>query len=198
MADWEEQNILFLKGVNLEDFVSIEDRFNQSLLDVDAEEKTMEEPWDTLPRFFTSTENHPKETNLLCWFCSLGFKTKPWFIIKYCNNTPKGVVMDIEGNFCSCGCLMGFVLEHFDKLVDFDKKFNVYKLYRMWTGKDISHIEAPKSRYCMQMYGGEMTLEQYRYHVREVDARNMNAAQLAVTNATSHHPARPVHHMYLM
>lgn len=163
----------------MDDFVSIEESFNQSLLDADQEDSNVEEAWDRLPRFFKSFESHPQETNILCWYCSLKFKGRPWFIINYCNNTPKGVVMDIEGNFCSCGCLMGFVAQRFDRIVDFDKKFNVHRLYKMWTNRSTSHIHIPKDRYALNMYGGDMSVDEYRKHIADVDALNHSTSHNA-------------------
>ena len=159
------------------DFISIEEAFNQSLLDIDGEYSNCEvdAPWDKTPRFFTTLADWPKETNLKCWYCTLKFKTAPWFIIMYCNNTPNGVVMDTRGNFCSCGCVMGFVLAEYDKHLDFDKKFNIYRLYKIFTGKDTKNIKPPKPFYSMEMYGGSMSLDDYRAHVHRVDVENMSS-----------------------
>ncbi len=174
VAAFHEQNILFLKGVSLSSFVSIEDKFNQDILSMDKKDKPKSDTvWDHIPRHFTTLDKWVKSTNIRCWNCSMRFKSQPWFIILYCNNTHNEKVYDIRGNFCSCGCLLGFVNLYYNKRDHFDVYQNVYKLYEIMYGKRIDDIKVPKDKLNLKMYGGSMTIEEYQKHLQVVNEENI-------------------------
>ena len=175
VADFHEQHILFLKGVSLSNFVSIEDKFNQDLLLVDQPSRSIQETmWDKIPQHFTGMDDWIKSTNLRCWYCSMKFKSSPWFIILYCNRTHTQPIYDITGNFCSCGCLLGYINLHYNKRENFDIYQNVFKLYEIMYHKHIDDIEIPKNKYNLKMYGGDMTIDEYKKHLQSVNDTNMH------------------------
>lgn len=176
---FHEQYILHLKGITMSSFVSIEDKFNQHILDADKpENSTVDIAWDRIPQHFVSPESWVKSTNIRCWYCSMKFKSQPWFIITGCNNTSTHKIYDIRGNFCSCGCLYGFVNLHYSKRNNFDIFQNVYKLYEIMHGKSISSIRAPMDKTVLKMYGGNMTLDEYKAHIKQVDDENVKQGRL--------------------
>lgn len=178
VAAFHEQHILFLKGVSLSNFVSIEDKFNQDILQTDKKGKQRSDVvWDRIPRHFTTLDKWVKSTNLRCWYCSMRFKSQPWFIIIYCNNTQESKVYDIRGNFCSCGCLLGFVELYYNKRDNFDIYRNVYKLYEIMYGKHIDLIRVPSDKLNLKMYGGDMTLDDYQKHLQQVNEENVRNGQ---------------------
>lgn len=181
ISNFVEPYILFLKGVSLDDIISIEDLFNKEIIEADrniiiSNDKKKEEEllWDKIPQTFTSLENWPKNTNIRCWFCTLKFKSVPWFIIKSISNTQDGKVMNVKGNFCSCGCLMGFVKKNYSNREHFDIYHNVYTLYTILTGKKKMTIKPSPDIYNLKLYGGDMTIEEYREELERVNILNCN------------------------
>lgn len=128
--------------------------------------------WDKLPTTFTNIENWPRQTNIRCWFCTLKFKSTPWFIITSINQTPDGKIMNTKGNFCSCGCLMGFVKKNYSKREDFDIYHNVYTLYKIITGKKKLSIKESPDIYNLKIYGGNMSIEKYKEELEKVNILN--------------------------
>lgn len=179
ISNFVEPYILFLKGVSLDDIISIEDLFNKEIIEADnniiiSNDKKKEEEllWDKIPQTFTSLENWPKNTNIRCWFCTLKFKSVPWFIIKNISNTHTGKVMNVNGNFCSCGCLMGFVKKNYSNREHFDIYHNIYTLYTIINGKKKMTIKPSPDIYNLKLYGGDMTIEEYREELEKVNIFN--------------------------
>lgn len=184
MSFWEESNIMFLKGVHLDDYISIENMFEEELLSTDMPSQQYDvEVFYKNPSTFSGLDNWPKQTNLHCWYCSLSFTGMPWFIINFINNTPKGVTMDVRGNFCGCGCLMGWIKQNIPARDAFDKVQNAHRLYEIVYGKRTTHIETPMNMYAMQMFGGDLTLEEYRKHVSKIN--KINTLQISETRGCS-------------
>ncbi len=186
ICNFVEPYILFLKGVSLSDIISIEDIFNQEIIEADSsiEEKEdlkkggldNEALWDKIPSVFTSLDNWHKQTNIRCWYCTLKFKSVPWFIIKSIQQSSEGKVMSIKGNFCSCGCLMGFVKKNYSKREHFDIYHNVYSLYTIMTGRKKLTILVSPDIYNLKFYGGPMTIDKYKEELEKINILNMNSS----------------------
>ncbi len=175
VCTFSEQYILFLKGVSITDIISIEDIFNQELIETDNSLDNNKNDiivWDKIPSAFTTLENWSKTTNIRCWFCTLKFKSTPWFIITGINKYSEGKVMDVKGNFCSCGCLMGYVSKNYCKRENFDIYHNVYSLYKIMTGRSINHIRQSPEMFCLKMYGGELGIDEYQQEIKRVNDLN--------------------------
>lgn len=186
ISNFVEPYILYLKGVSLNDIISIEDIFNQEIIEADNVDEEPEDlkkggfdcdgMWDKIPSTFTSLDNWPKQTNIRCWYCTLKFKSVPWFIIKSITQNAGGKVMNVTGNFCSCGCLMGFVKKNYSKREHFDIYHNVYSLYTIMTGKKkLTILESPDI-YNLKFYGGSMSIEKYKEELEKVNLLNMNSS----------------------
>jgi hypothetical protein len=77
-------NILYLKGITMEDYKSIEDIFEQHLQEsVDSKPELDSIVFNKIPKTFTSINTWPKKTNLKCWTCDFTFDTVPKFVPVY-------------------------------------------------------------------------------------------------------------------
>ena len=171
--DFKEQNILFLIGIRIEDIVAIEDIYQKELLN-SIDTNTKEIIYDKISKYFTSLDEWKKSTNIRCWFCSLKFKNIPWFIIENTIYSSSGVKYDINGNFCSCGCLLGFIEVHYNKRDNFDIFKSVYKLYKMIYNKNISEIKTSPSKYTLKIYGGDSNIEEYQTEIKRINDLNIS------------------------
>jgi hypothetical protein len=175
ISTFNEQYILFLKGVSLEDVISIEDIFNQEIIEIDSSNDSKCKDiivWDKVPSIFTNLENWIGSTNIRCWFCTLKFKSTPWFIITNINKYSDGKIMDVKGNFCSCGCLMGFVKKNYSNREHFDIYHNVYSLFKIMYNRSIDYITPSPEMYCLKMYGGNLNIEEYQSELKKVNDLN--------------------------
>jgi hypothetical protein len=179
ISNFVEPYILFLKGVSLNDIISIEDIFSKEIIEADTEtdtefSKKEEMLWDKIPSVFTTLDNWNKQTNIRCWFCTLRFKSVPWFIIKSINQTASGKIYNIDGNFCSCGCLMGFVKKTYSRREHFDIYHNIYSLYTIMTNKKKLNIIESPDIFNLKFYGGGMSIEKYREELEKINYINMH------------------------
>lgn len=166
ISEFKEQNILFLKGVHLEDIISVEDMYQKELLN-NIDDTTVEIVYNKIPKHFTTLAEWTKTTNLRCWFCSLKFKNVPWFIIENINHSSEGAKYDVKGNFCSCGCLLGYVKVHYNERNDFDIYKSVYKLYNIMYNKKISEIIPSPNKYILKIYGGDLSIDEYQRKIKK-------------------------------
>ena len=72
--------ILIIKGLTLKDLNTVDEPV------IINENKFS---YNSIPSEFTSVEEWPKYTNLLCWYCNNSFKDVPWFttlpIVTHCD-----------------------------------------------------------------------------------------------------------------
>uniref|UniRef100_A0A6C0LM21 MYM-type domain-containing protein n=1 Tax=viral metagenome TaxID=1070528 RepID=A0A6C0LM21_9ZZZZ len=160
--------IIFLRGVNTEDYKNIEDEFNERLLEsVSTQDpyRTDKVKYDIIPPIFTSLNKWTKNTNIFCWNCDFTFNTLPVFIplsIKYVDNDKYNI--SVYGNFCSFPCAARHIVEHMDS----DLLDNLIKLYEIFHNKQISKINPSPRRHIMLKYGGYITDEQYLNSIKKL------------------------------
>ena len=174
--DIKEEFILFLEGIYINDYIDIDQQFNNRL--IDNNEYQMEEKkiiYDKIPSKFTSLDNW-EPTNIKCWFCFCSFKNLPIFIPKEIYNTDNGKVMDVYGNFCSFGCAKAFL--NFRENIDEDKYWDYNEmlkmLYKIFYNKKIYDIKASPSQYNLVWFGGNLTMKDYKKSIIDVDDININ------------------------
>lgn len=171
--DFKEQNILFLKGIQIQDIISVEDIYQKELLN-NIETNVSSVIYDKLCKNFTNLDNWKKTTNIRCWYCSLKFKNIPWFIIENTIPTSFGSSYEITGNFCSCGCLIGYILIHYDQRKDFDIYQSVKKLYKIFYNKKINEIQPSPSKYKLKIYGGDSNMDEYQNEIKKINDINIS------------------------
>jgi len=101
-------------------------------------------------------------TDICCWWCCHNFETIPIGIPIYFN----GVLQkfNVKGVFCSFSCVMAY-----NKDKKLNKDYLIKYLYRKLTGTltlDATLIPAPP-RCSLKMFGGELTIEQFRNGFKE-------------------------------
>lgn len=177
--DFKQPNILFLRGIHIDDILDVEDLYHKELLNnVNSKTTDMNNSndiiYDTIPNKFVNLNNWKKQTNLRCWFCTLKFKNTPWFIIENVNFTNSGKVYDIKGNFCSVGCLQAFVNVHYNKRTHFDIYNSIKKLYKKFYNKTINEIMPSLDKYHLKIYGGKLDIGEYQKEIRLINNINIS------------------------
>jgi len=175
--------VLFLQGVFKKDYRKIEDIFQDRLMgDITNETKI----YDKLPVIFTSLQTWPKSTNLKCWNCSLGFKTRPWFEPQSiepisegtignlpCQTTTsikKSISVPTKGCFCSANCVAAYISLHTKSLSEQHNKMSMLKyIYEIFTGKLPTYIHPSPSPTELIQYGGDITESEYRQKIEALD-----------------------------
>lgn len=172
--DFKEPNILFLKGINIDDILEIEDIYQKELLNnVKTNNLELNIIYDKIPMQFISLEKWKKNTNLRCWYCTLKFKNTPWFIIENIHQTSNGLIYDILGNFCSVGCLHGHININYNTREHFDIYNSIKKLYKIFYNKNINEIISSPDKYNLKIYGGTMEILDYQREIQIINLQNI-------------------------
>ena len=174
--NFKEPNILFLKGISKDDILEIEDIYQKELLNniKDVNKNDIEIIYDKIPKTFKNLQQWKRSTNIKCWFCSLKFRNPPWFIIENTNCTDNGLIYDIKGNFCSVGCLQGYVEIYYDIRKDFDIYQSVKNLYEIFYNKKITDVKPSPNKYNLKIYGGHLDINEYQKKLLDVNIININ------------------------
>jgi len=112
------------------------------------------------------SKNIPETTSIACFWCAHAFTWKPSVIPE---REEKGVYR-IYGNFCSPSCAMAFLLnESLDTHVRWERIALLHRLY----GKNYkSHRIFPApTRESLTLFGGPVTIEQYRATIEQEKIR---------------------------
>jgi hypothetical protein len=169
LDSYNQPDILFLRGCFISDCSSIEDLFdehlvNQSLLDNNYDIKDI--PFDRIEKQFTTMENWIKKTNIKCWSCDCNFHNIPIFIPSSIERSD--VVgqltgsMDTLGNFCSWNCASLYINMNFISNEKWERHELLKLLYKIFTGNDINEIVQSPPKTIMKQYGGKITQQEYQ------------------------------------
>jgi hypothetical protein len=91
-----------------------------------------------------------------CWWCCHPFDWKPiHFPYAFTSNT-----FHTTGNFCSWGCLKAYGLGRGDI-----RTIDLVTLMRKRTEGKIKPIKSAPSRYCLKMFGGPVSIEEFRSEI---------------------------------
>ena len=171
-------NVLHLHGVTIDDFVSVEDVFEKRVLEELVDEPLTDiYPRDVIPRIFTSIETWPQTTNLRCWSCAFTFESRPCFIPTFIRKGKKsGIEIGVEGNFCSFNCAARYMIMVYPPQGAFaDKHWNVrnnlHIVCSMFAGHPVTHITPAPHMTAFREFGGEMSKEEFRFLLQELDAK---------------------------
>ena len=116
----------------------------------------------TLLVSFNSANNHnqtiPEQTDVYCFWCCHGFTGRPCVLPQACIES----VWRVYGNFCSPSCGLSYLMnETMDTHIRWER---IALLSRLYGGERI--YPAP-SRECLAVFGGTMTIDEYRTLVDE-------------------------------
>lgn len=177
--NFEEVNILTLKGVFLKDCQDLEDIFENELMQTVSLTKhqiAIVEPkiYNKIPSIFTTKENWIKKTNILCWYCNLEFTNIPIFIPENILKNENGQYMEVYGNFCSFGCAQGFIESnnYFIGRKKWEAQEFLKILYRKFYNKNINIIYPSPSKYCLEKFGGSKKEKVFKEEIMEINKNN--------------------------
>ena len=99
----------------------------------------------------------PDTTDIACFWCAHGFKSQPCIIPE---REEKGVYR-VYGNFCSPSCAMAYILqESLDSHVRWERVSLLHRIYSK--AYESGRIFPAPLRDCLKLFGGPMTIEQFR------------------------------------
>lgn len=160
---------LFLEGVFKNDFSSIEDLFQDRILE--NEQKKTIVIYDKIPSIYDSTEPWPTECNLHCNYCTCKFDNSPWFIprsldtsyVKIEGETIKKYTSITQGVFCSVNCAATYIAYDITSIAERLDKLGMLKiLYQYLENHEINNIPLSPSYLTIDKYGGDKTIVEYR------------------------------------
>jgi hypothetical protein len=178
--------LLFIKGVFKKDCVS-DDIFEKKILErIDSGDQSSPLngecsgiytnnfiSYEKLPSIFEDINTWQKQTNLLCWNCSLSFTSIPVFIpqaIEPCSHQQmdRKYSIGVHGVFCSFICAKHYVKTRYHTLVDRTETLNkldlLYKLFYNSKMNDVTDYPLP---FQMKQYGGDLSVEEFMVLMEE-------------------------------
>ena len=167
-----KKNLLILKGIKLSDLESdymFESKFIENSEITATIEKTI---YQSLPRHFTSLDNWPKKTNLLCWSCSRQFNTIPVFIPEDIYEENAIRIMDVKGCFCSFNCAQSYIDLYYKGVQHDDKTRFLILLYEIFNDKTIKIIIPSLPKHVMEQYCGEIGISSREYGNKIIEINN--------------------------
>ena len=170
LSSYDQPNILFLRGCFIGDCNSIEDMFDEQLVNQSMPECELYQISDTLydeiPKRFISKEKWINNTNLKCWSCDCNFHNVPVFVpasLERSDNVEQLCgSMDVMGNFCSWNCAAQYINLHFTGSEKWEKHELLKLLHKIFTGSSIDEIVPSLPKTLMKQYGGKKTSQEYR------------------------------------
>lgn len=163
--------ILFLKGVFLKDYVSIEDKFEEDLLKFgeDSYTEIPFENFDKIPKYFETLDKWQKTTNLCCWECAKHFSNIPVFIPRNIISHDNIQKIEVFGNFCSFPCAMRYVKFNLRSFEYDEHHLLLIELYYIFTGKKITNMSIGENRTKMLHFGGTLSIEEFVKRNKDIE-----------------------------
>jgi hypothetical protein len=171
--EYVKPNILFLKGVTRNDYKSIEDKFDEKLMECAYSENIPEKNakiYDKIPENFRGMEKWPTKTNLKCWNCDRNFETAPKFIPTNMYKAGSEISSGVLGNFCSFSCTVSETIRRFQDKEELWQHLSFIKeLYFTFTGKKVEIISPGIEKTEMKQYGGDLSSREFREKNRIIE-----------------------------
>lgn len=178
---------LFLKGIFFDEIESIEDKMiiNQYHAGTEDTHHTHHTDvkkkitYDKIPNKFYNIKKWietTKNIKIKCWYCESLFIGVPTFIPAYISNTSNGKVYETYGAFCGFGCAYGFLdsqHEFHSNNSYWDKLHMLKMLYHQFYNKKINDFYKSPSKYKTDMYGGELTMAEYKKELKRINQLNL-------------------------
>lgn len=154
--------VLFIKGVFIKDCTTIDDLFDEQIMDQVHDDPVEINIYTPLPTIFYSMKLWPAKTNLRCFYCDMNFEDVPKFAPKTIEPSKEGYTMTTEGCFCTFNCVVSFIDLYYPKIHDNLNKKNMLKLlHKVFTGNAVTEIKKSPSKYNMIQYGGMWTHQEF-------------------------------------
>ena len=125
-----------------------------------------------LPGYFEILQEfspqYPRRTNVFCWWCCHPFKTCPIGMPKKFDSIKERY--EVVGCFCSFACVIAYMKDQSST-----SKYNysiIASFYKMLTDDKTRQLfktplEAAPSRFTLQIFGGVLTIDQFRHASKE-------------------------------
>jgi hypothetical protein len=128
------------------------------------QEKNRKRGYFELLREFVKNEDWLYKTDVCCWWCCHNFDSVPIGIpMKYDEMRRK---FQVKGVFCSFSCLVAYKNDHVRVRTD---DYLIKFLYNKLTGAFLldSRLEPAPPRCALKMFGGELTIDEFRNSFKE-------------------------------
>lgn len=172
----KKANILLLPNIKKDDFVSIDDVFENRLLQTACGDNYSNDEiysstiYDKIPTRFYNITLWPKQTNLKCWNCDGKCKSFPWFIpTRLFQDEVGDEYFEVKGNFCTLNCVYSYTIKCFKESECIDIHARLIHLYEKIFKTHIIKIPASPNKEEKIEYGGELTTEEFE---KEIERRN--------------------------
>lgn len=130
----------------------------------DQQEQNRKRGFFELLREFVKNEDWLHKTNVCCWWCCHNFDTVPIGLPEKYDSVVKK--FQVKGVFCSFSCMMAYKKEtRRGELKDYLVKY----LYSKITGTFLldAHLEPAPPRCTLKMFGGELSIDDFRNSFKE-------------------------------
>jgi len=121
----------------------------------------------TIPRVFTTPEEHPKNTNLLCWHCCMMFTSVPRFIAlessRDSQSSARALTWTIDGNFCSWPCASAYINGHFADPRRWSLQQNLATVRAQFDGVRVRAVNPAPDRIKICLYSGPDGISQHAF-----------------------------------
>lgn len=154
----DNYKILFIEGVDINKINN--GLHNNSILqDNSSDLSCQKNKYDQLKKVYYNYSTW-EINNIACWYCTLNFNKKPIFIPYSINKNS----MEVGGNYCSFSCCMKYINIYYKHDEKKRSRYcnNLKYLYKNIYGNDIDIILESIDKECLQKFGGDLTVEEYK------------------------------------
>jgi hypothetical protein len=117
-------------------------------------------------------EEWPSSTDVCCWWCCNKFNNSPCTLpTKY---DPLRKRYTFIGIFCSWNCVKAYNLEKSDRKVAERAELITQLIKQLYSIEQSINVKPSPHRQCLKMFGGYMSIEEFRNQALYVDAYYMN------------------------
>tara|TARA_B110000285_G_scaffold226954_1_gene287458 strand:+ start:346 stop:1164 length:819 start_codon:yes stop_codon:yes gene_type:complete len=125
--------------------------------------------------------------NLICWNCCNKFNNIIIGLpIKYVDN-----IFYTYGNFCSLECSTRFCFDNFKNNIS--EIYTIINLYNNIVNKKIENVKCAPHRLSLNIFGGSLTIEEYRKSFKNQDYYNITIPPIVQLNTQI---SQPEHNKY--
>lgn len=170
------KNILVLRGVNCDDVITM-----GPVSIVTTTQETRGSIYTSMPTRFTGIDNHPKWTNLKCWYCDLMPQGYPKFIPRNIELKADGQLhCDTEGVFSHWSCAAEYCYANLNDTARIDALDGIRTIMSVINGRPVTTIRRPIPKTKRQCYCGDGGYSDAEY-TRLLDANEKLAGPSAMT-----------------
>lgn len=165
--------ILLIYGVKLSDVRKVLNTSTSSHAQKDKARDTSQRSeslidfanYSKIPHIFTTIDQFPKSTNLLCWSCHRSFTSQPRFIAIESIRAIGRDAYDwiIEGNFCSWACAAAYIEQHYADTKKWSLRQNLAVVRAQIDGTKIQLVKPAPCHTKMRSYCGADGMSQQDY-----------------------------------